>query len=163
MALRAHGPGGTAAPGSARDPRGRGGDRSGGTRPCSPGRARAGRCRSTERGPTARGRGAASGGPRADRRRGGAGRSGGRGDRRTVTRTRAGPRSEEHTSELQSRFDLVCRLLLEKKKKKNTGKPISSYLGRAFTNKCQGLRTKIMKLPHIACQRPLSQAKLADR
>src|SRR5699024_12289841 len=29
-------------------------------------------------------------------------------------------RSEEHTSELQSRFDLVCRLLLEKKKKKNS-------------------------------------------
>src|SRR5437868_11481882 len=29
---------------------------------------------------------------------------------------RAAPRSEEHTSELQSRFDLVCRLLLEKKK-----------------------------------------------
>src|SRR5207249_10114089 len=28
------------------------------------------------------------------------------------------PRSEEHTSELQSRFDLVCRLLLEKKKGK---------------------------------------------
>src|SRR5699024_11551133 len=30
-------------------------------------------------------------------------------------------RSEEHTSELQSRFDLVCRLLLEKK---NNGKYI---------------------------------------
>src|SRR5207249_11192030 len=28
-------------------------------------------------------------------------------------------RSEEHTSELQSRFDLVCRLLLEKKKIQN--------------------------------------------
>src|SRR5699024_11495508 len=28
-------------------------------------------------------------------------------------------RSEEHTSELQSRFDLVCRLLLEKKKNTN--------------------------------------------
>src|SRR5690606_41819530 len=28
------------------------------------------------------------------------------------------PRSEEHTSELQSRENLVCRLLLEKKKKK---------------------------------------------
>src|SRR2546421_2144052 len=28
------------------------------------------------------------------------------------------PRSEEHTSELQSRSDLVCRLLLEKKKEK---------------------------------------------
>src|SRR5216683_956283 len=32
---------------------------------------------------------------------------------------RARVRSEEHTSELQSRSDLVCRLLLEKKKKKN--------------------------------------------
>src|SRR2546421_7056130 len=30
---------------------------------------------------------------------------------------RRGVRSEEHTSELQSRSDLVCRLLLEKKKK----------------------------------------------
>src|SRR5699024_2541563 len=29
-------------------------------------------------------------------------------------------RSEEHTSELQSRFDLVCRLLLEKKKKRRS-------------------------------------------
>src|SRR5699024_11888056 len=34
------------------------------------------------------------------------------------------PRSEEHTSELQSRFDLVCRLLLEKKKKKRKDKLI---------------------------------------
>src|SRR5690554_4007346 len=32
------------------------------------------------------------------------------------------PRSEEHTSELQSRPHLVCRLLLEKKKKKNNTK-----------------------------------------
>src|SRR5437868_12489570 len=32
-------------------------------------------------------------------------------------RRQLGPRSEEHTSELQSRFDLVCRLLLEKKKR----------------------------------------------
>src|SRR5690606_39627072 len=31
---------------------------------------------------------------------------------------RGAPRSEEHTSELQSREKLVCRLLLEKKKKK---------------------------------------------
>src|SRR5688572_32135698 len=30
---------------------------------------------------------------------------------------RPGPRSEEHTSELQSQSNLVCRLLLEKKKK----------------------------------------------
>src|SRR3989449_6936801 len=33
---------------------------------------------------------------------------------------RLNPRSEEHTSELQSRLHLVCRLLLEKKKKKRT-------------------------------------------
>src|SRR2546421_6672372 len=33
-----------------------------------------------------------------------------------------GVRSEEHTSELQSRSDLVCRLLLEKKKKKTKKK-----------------------------------------
>src|SRR5438105_13110593 len=39
---------------------------------------------------------------------------------RRAQRGRSGPpaerRSEEHTSELQSRVDLVCRLLLEKKK-----------------------------------------------
>src|SRR3712207_8727264 len=34
-----------------------------------------------------------------------------------------GLRSEEHTSELQSRQYLVCRLLLEKKKSSNTGLP----------------------------------------
>src|SRR5438067_13208756 len=37
---------------------------------------------------------------------------------RCLRATANGDRSEEHTSELQSRFDLVCRLLLEKKKKK---------------------------------------------
>src|SRR5699024_11590631 len=36
---------------------------------------------------------------------------------RCGTRSPSRCRSEEHTSELQSRFDLVCRLLLEKKKK----------------------------------------------
>src|SRR5690349_24088244 len=36
----------------------------------------------------------------------------------TLTTRLALVRSEEHTSELQSRRDLVCRLLLEKKKKK---------------------------------------------
>src|SRR5438067_5669866 len=36
----------------------------------------------------------------------------------TPNEVRNPTRSEEHTSELQSRFDLVCRLLLEKKKKK---------------------------------------------
>src|SRR3712207_8479824 len=36
-------------------------------------------------------------------------------------------RSEEHTSELQSRQYLVCRLLLEKKKKKKTIRPTRSH------------------------------------
>src|SRR5438105_7834566 len=39
---------------------------------------------------------------------------------RIVGKIRRKHRSEEHTSELQSRVDLVCRLLLEKKKKKKT-------------------------------------------
>src|SRR5699024_12770460 len=36
-------------------------------------------------------------------------------------------RSEEHTSELQSRFDIVCRLLLEKKKKEQLKSIIRIY------------------------------------
>src|SRR5699024_3432651 len=47
------------------------------------------------------------------------GRIGTAGDRQAVSLLEALDRldrSEEHTSELQSRFDLVCRLLLEKKK-----------------------------------------------
>src|SRR5690349_23592526 len=36
-------------------------------------------------------------------------------------------RSEEHTSELQSRRDLVCRLLLEKKKKTTIDNHIHTY------------------------------------
>src|SRR5207249_8101280 len=40
---------------------------------------------------------------------------GGRGEADRFDEPRAQERSEEHTSELQSRFDLVCRLLLEKK------------------------------------------------
>src|SRR5690242_20838077 len=35
------------------------------------------------------------------------------------------PRSEEHTSELQSHVNLVCRLLLEKKKKKDGNREIT--------------------------------------
>src|SRR5689334_24583662 len=41
---------------------------------------------------------------------------------------RASPRSEEHTSELQSQFHLVCRLLLEKKKKKTKNKHINTNI-----------------------------------
>src|SRR5438094_1787415 len=51
-------------------------------------------------------------------------------DRAGLSRARAAAakrretrRSEEHTSELQSPYDLVCRLLLEKKKTKGWGHP----------------------------------------
>src|SRR5687767_15202868 len=51
------------------------------------------------------------------------------------TRFGAAPRSEEHTSELQSLAYLVCRLLLEKKKKKThlaTAPYITMPFGRDF-------------------------------
>src|SRR2546430_8910371 len=51
----------------------------------------------------------------------------------------APPRSEEHTSELQSQSNLVCRLLLEKKK---TNQPIQTYTVRSH------------------CSTPLSQTSL---
>src|SRR5699024_12031883 len=48
-------------------------------------------------------------------------------------------RSEEHTSELQSRFDLVCRLLLEKKKRH------SLWLGL-------GIGTRPRPASYLGCQ-----------
>src|SRR3982750_3167757 len=59
-------------------------------------------------------------------------------------------RSEEHTSELQSRSDLVCRLLLEKKKDDfpaaTTNRVIGNLIGTnitatsALNNGCAGVR-----------------------
>src|SRR5207249_9227623 len=71
--------------------------------------------------------------------------------RRCAPRSRRA-RSEEHTSELQSRFDLVCRLLLEKKK------PLAYKLWNAFSPRehevtCWDLRARwvqgarLFKLP----------------
>src|SRR5256885_10811491 len=40
-------------------------------------------------------------------------------------RTTTGTRSEEHTSELQSPCNLVCRLLLEKKKQERSSSPLA--------------------------------------
>src|SRR5207249_9808495 len=45
-------------------------------------------------------------------------------------------RSEEHTSELQSRFDLVCRLLLEKKKKHDGLELLRKYGDCAEISQC---------------------------
>src|SRR3989449_2184995 len=50
-----------------------------------------------------------------------------------------GTRSEEHTSELQSRLHLVCRLLLEKKKKKITNIKIRKR--QTYTQKYDELQT----------------------
>src|SRR5438105_5996014 len=58
--------------------------------------------------------------------------------RRSPPRAR---RSEEHTSELQSRVDLVCRLLLEKKKNKK----------RTASNQQQGDKTHNGKTEQIKC------------
>src|SRR3989440_3831946 len=50
-------------------------------------------------------------------------RSAGQAANRATSPTRNESRSEEHTSELQSRSDLVCRLLLEKKKNEHNRRP----------------------------------------
>src|SRR5207249_8238832 len=50
-------------------------------------------------------------------------------------------RSEEHTSELQSRFDLVCRLLLEKKKNKER------------QHECETVSTMIIEVYTAGCSR----------
>src|SRR2546421_2206358 len=48
-------------------------------------------------------------------------------------------RSEEHTSELQSRSDLVCRLLLEKKKKHTYATP--EHMTARYTNPLKSVRS----------------------
>src|SRR5260370_18919555 len=51
----------------------------------------------------------------------------------TIRETEMG-RSEEHTSELQSHLNLVCRLLLEKKKKHSDHNSHSLYMSRSTSN-----------------------------
>src|SRR2546430_13285388 len=51
-------------------------------------------------------------------------------------------RSEEHTSELQSQSNLVCRLLLEKKKKKQYSYTFNSTIREVVSiDLCDGVRT----------------------
>src|SRR5438874_9429397 len=67
--------------------------------------------------------------------------------RRPSAREAAERRSEEHTSELQSRRDLVCRLLLEKKKKKEQTN--TQQLRNTDNHKLQSLdTTDTARLPH---------------
>src|SRR6202047_5480047 len=60
---------------------------------------------------------------------------------KSISFSRALPRSEEHTSELQSPYDLVCRLLLEKEQVKVRtlrGYPLTVYAAQAPS----GVRTR---------------------
>src|SRR6266496_2793043 len=61
---------------------------------------------------------------------------------------RGAPRSEEHTSELQSRRDLVCRLLLEKKKKQRQ----QHFVERRFQE--QAYRPALRLISHLSVVRP---------
>src|SRR5436189_1173619 len=58
---------------------------------------------------------------------------------RSATAVGIAPRSEEHTSELQSPMYLVCRLLLEKKKKQNS-EVASIALNSVGSRSCQSDR-----------------------
>src|SRR2546426_6501589 len=59
-----------------------------------------------------------------------------------------GGRSEEHTSELQSPCNLVCRLLLEKKKKQN---PLRASECEAHTSELQDLACFHFRLTIAQC------------
>src|SRR2546422_1809692 len=65
-------------------------------------------------------------------------------------------RSEEHTSELQSRLHLVCRLLLEKKKR-NNGSQVQKT--RALMQKTL-TTTTMQNLPTATAQRSTTEATL---
>src|SRR2546426_7253815 len=54
---------------------------------------------------------------------------------------RYGSRSEEHTSELQSPCNLVCRLLLEKKKKKEPQIPTPDSSAQTASHPCKQFST----------------------
>src|SRR5207249_9246064 len=63
-------------------------------------------------------------------------------------------RSEEHTSELQSRFELVCRLLLEKKKS-----GCARSHGRSARTGCRDSRSSSSACAGRADNRPASPAR----
>src|SRR5256885_11363695 len=63
-------------------------------------------------------------------------------------------RSEEHTSELQSPCNLVCRLLLEKKKKHYVSMKSSPRIRRIHAPSLHHLPRPLLRTPHPACSRP---------
>src|SRR5256885_12768509 len=75
-----------------------------------------------------------------------AGHHGGEGRAHAVAQHAAGQRSEEHTSELQSPCNLVCRLLLEKKKKLRTATRV------AHPASCVDSTQPVVARPHTSLQ-----------
>src|SRR5256884_264318 len=70
-------------------------------------------------------------------------------------------RSEEHTSELQSRLHLVCRLLLEKKKKNTTPQVSAQHEMLAFHQKESTARVaSIMEHTNLSKQQQVSEIML---
>src|SRR5437868_11254406 len=65
---------------------------------------------------------------------------------RATSSARMAGDSEEHTSELQSRFDLVCRLLLEKKK-------LSTRRGTSWSTSKQAICSTLARTSWAWCQR----------
>src|SRR3989440_9466974 len=74
----------------------------------------------------------------------------------------AAMRSEEHTSELQSRSDLVCRLLLEKKKKKTTN-PKREKLPKYTKQAHQEILARTLRAHQQSRRRPKWNAEQTDR
>src|SRR5437867_6835925 len=74
-------------------------------------------------------------------------RAGSRGCRRITSNapSRSQCRSEEHTSELQSPYDLVCRLLLEKKKKNSNNYRLPSSQN---TSVCMSIFQQAVSIPN---------------
>src|SRR5438034_1616557 len=56
-------------------------------------------------------------------------------------------RSEEHTSELQSHSDLVCRLLLEKKKNNGSVKEVRNFLANSASRELPVTHSKYVAQP----------------
>src|SRR2546430_12686318 len=74
---------------------------------------------------------------------------GGSRPRRRLPRSPSCLRSEEHTSELQSQSNLVCRLLLEKKKK-NSNETTVLYVKDIVDVYCEFFRQNALRLMRIA-------------
>src|SRR5438034_304234 len=78
--------------------------------------------------------------------------------RRERRETARDQRSEEHTSELQSHSDLVCRLLLEKKKTDHADRPDPGavVVGRQDEAERPQVRVEMFGAYHVAEARPLN-------